>query len=283
MLVIARYEKPAQNGAAGVLTRCFGSRRCPHLRRPGGACPFHFCKARTKRSRRCPHLRRPEGACSFHFRKVLRKTEPQVSPPAKTQRGLPFHDRKARAKTEPQVSSPDVLGAAGVLTRCFGSRRCPHLRRPEGACPLHFCKALRKTEPQVSPPAKTQRGLPFHFCKALRALADGDVCHSNILGAAGVPTCEDPEGLVLFISVKHCGLWQTGTSATPIFWEQQVSPPAKTRRGLPFHSCKALRALADGDVCHSNILFFTPREQMERSGKKSMLREMIPPPRKKSP
>jgi len=55
-------------------------------------------------------------------------------------------------------------------------------------------------------------------------LADGDVCHSNILGAAGVPTCEDPKGLVLFISVKPCGLWQTGTSATPIFWEQRVYP-----------------------------------------------------------
>ena len=128
----------------------------------------------------------------------------------------------------------------------------------------------------------------FPVSKALRALADGDVCHSNTLGAAGVPTCEDPKGLVLFISVKPkqngaagvltcedpkglvffisfkpCGLWQTGTSATPIilttgttatpiFWEPQVSPPAKTRWGLSFHFCKALRALADEDVCHSN-------------------------------
>ena len=52
----------------------------------------------------------------------------------------------------------------------------------------------------------------FPVSKALRALADGDVCHSDVLGAAGVPTCEDPKGLVLLTSVKPL---QNGAAGVP--------------------------------------------------------------------
>ena len=188
MLVIARYEKPAQNGAAGVLTRCFGSRRCPHLRRPGGACPFHFRKA-------------------------------------------------LRALADGDVCNSDVLFVLcrrGRLPLQYsGSRRCPHLRRPEGACLSISVKPCGLWQTRTS-------ATPISYAKGL-VIARYEKPAQN--GAAGVPTCEDPKGLVLSISVK------------PAQKRSRRCPHLRRPEGAcPLHFCKALRALADGDVCNSIAL-----------------------------